>query len=72
MDLGLSRSVRSLIVIACVALGILFGTMLDPVAVAAASACENDACGVANGNCFPSDVPYNCRVTGLGCKSTAC
>jgi hypothetical protein len=46
--------------------------MLDPVAVAAASACENDACGVANGNCFPSDVPYNCRETGLGCKSTAC
>ena len=34
--------------------------------------CEYDACGVAAGNCFASDIKYNCAETAGGCTSTAC
>lgn len=59
--------------------GLLIGALATPRQAVAKPACPNRACATRTGQCFDSDVPYDCTHVGGGagtdpefCYSTKC
>jgi hypothetical protein len=69
----LSTITRSVLLVS--ALGLVFGFGTTHALLATESQpCENNMCSLETGNCFPTDMAYNCSeiVEAPGCRETKC